>query len=1840
MIAGLRKFPSPSVRRRLAITMCIAAKDERHRMRLAMLKAILFLLLGLTEFAAIAVTNPLPALTIITHGFVPTGGINVPAWVNYMADSIQTRTGATGRIYRLWYNKQSAGTHADDEVFLCTTSSGPCTKDNGPIDITIDGGAIVLLDWAAASNETFEYLTQEVADRFYDRLFGMPPNGYNLARLPIHLIGHSRGGSLNSRLVQRLAIDGIVVDHVTTLDPHPVTAVNAIGAEDLNPTTYQNVVFADNYYRTGAPFEGQSVFGALNSNLSNTIGGNGLCTEHEQVHTYFHGTIDTLAATVDGCAIQDIWYQQSAARNQTGYNFSRFTNRSLARPALGLNALIGAANSVGSGLRTNVSGGDALWPNVVFDQRAIWPTRVTVGQALNIPYWFVDRNSQLTIAFFRDDDTNPFNGSFPFSQLDEIGVVTQNIRPQGTIGAATFTWTPTAADVGTHYIGAKASNSLADFTRVRYDYYLQPIIVDPAPISLSAPTIGIVSPGNGVATVNFTPPLSGSVPTSYTARCSASGQATRTNNGASSPIDVISLANGTTYSCDVIANKSQVSGPPSASVSVTPVAPGAGTTMSPPTNLQAVISGTGANFTWAAPTSGGVVSQFRIYRNGVFTAIVQAPFTNFFNGGVAASPGTYVYGVEACNANSVCSSRPTVTLTVAGPTDAQKPTSPIGSASPISGIQIALSWTTATDNVGVSKYLLFRNSTLVATLGNSATSYVDSGLTASTSYTYYVLAGDAAGNLSDPIPFTGITLASVVLDQIPPAKPTGLAAVSVSGSQINLSWSATTDNVGVSNYRVFRGTQIIATLGNVLAYSDSGLTANANYTYYVQASDAAGNWSDLSLPATAGTFVIVPVPLSVTKISGGSGHTLGVKSNGTVWAWGTNYLGMLGTNNTSSSNIPVQTIVLTSVSAVAAGAQHSLALRTDRTVWAWGQNAHGQLGNGNVNDSLTPIQVSGISTAVAIAGGTEYSAALKADNTVWAWGKNSYGQLGACGSCAFGGDGAPYSATPIQVFSNAVKIALGIFHTLAIKTDGTVWVWGTGNGITSTPTAVAGLSNVTDIAGGAGFSAALSGGFVWTWGNNGSGQLGNGNAISTTTPQKILGLPPIVAISAGFAHTLVLGSDGTVWTWGYNSNGLGVSNITISATPIQVTGMAGVTAVAAGAYFNALLRSDGTCWVWGDNGNGQFGDGTSVSSFGNGNPWGTPIQSKFNTGLLSSITIVGAGSIAESSSARYTVFATYDNGSTNKINGTFSLGTTPAATLSDGNLLSGSPVSSDQVVTLSATYSEGATTRTATLPVTIKNIAAAPASPTQVTAAPGIGQVIVSFMPPASDGGSSITSYTATSIPGGITATGPGSPITVTGLSFGTSYSFKVAATNSIGTGSDSLLSSPVSTISVPNAPSAIVAVAGNAQATVTFAAPVDGGSAITGYTVVSNPPNGGDANAGSLATTHTILGLVNGTAYTFTVTATNTIGASQVSAPSNTVTPTSAPNPPSNVIAVSGNAQATVAFSAPSFNGGSAITGYSVTSNPSGGVDLNAGSAGLSHVISGLTNGTTYSFTVVANNATGPSSASPSSNTITPATTPGSPTGVVATPGPGSVLVSFSAPTSNGGLAITSYTVVCGSQSATSSELAVSVIGLTDGVAVTCMVVASNAVGSSVPSSQSNSVVPGLLGLVRVVSRKTHTGAGIFDLPLTTNVPITGTVTVEPRATGTGHVVVFQFDKPISVIGAVSAVDNSGNMVSITPTFGNNEVLVGINGIANGKRVTISLSGVNGTTDKPVSLGFLLGDVNGTRTVDLTDARAVRARAGQVVDSSNFLYDINLTGVITGSDISAVKARGGTTLP
>lgn len=362
--------------------------------------------------------------------------------------------------------------------------------------------------------------------------------------------------------------------------------------------------------------------------------------------------------------------------------------------------------------------------------------------------------------------------------------------------------------------------------------------------------------------------------------------------------------------------------------------------------------------------------------------------------------------------------------------------------------------------------------------------------------------------------------------------------------------------------------------------------------------------------AEAGSAVAaVSLNSGVTMVTGGPGHSLALKQDGTVWAWGSNEYGIDG-STTDHHYTPVQVQGLDSVSEIAAGDSHSLVLKSDGTVWAWGRNWSGGIA------SSSPVQVTDLSSVVTIASGSYHNLVTKSDGTVWAWGWNNHGGLGD------GSTTERYTPVQVQGLGSVVDVAAGFLHSLALKSDGTVWAWGGNeygqNGVPGgltfgdgtattyrhTPVQVQGLDSVVAISAGRWHSLALkSDGSVWAWGNNSSGELGDGSITTRFTPVQVTNLGSVTAIAAGSSHTLAVKSDGTVWTWGHNYSGqLGDGSTTSSSSPVQVSELDSVSAIATNDGSHSLaVKSDGTVWAWGNNSLGQLGDGTTTNRY-------TPVQ--------------------------------------------------------------------------------------------------------------------------------------------------------------------------------------------------------------------------------------------------------------------------------------------------------------------------------------------------------------------------------------------------------------------------------------------------------------------------------------------------------------------------------------------------------------------------------------------------------------------------------------------------------
>ncbi|MFW6107723.1 MAG: RCC1 domain-containing protein [bacterium] len=345
-------------------------------------------------------------------------------------------------------------------------------------------------------------------------------------------------------------------------------------------------------------------------------------------------------------------------------------------------------------------------------------------------------------------------------------------------------------------------------------------------------------------------------------------------------------------------------------------------------------------------------------------------------------------------------------------------------------------------------------------------------------------------------------------------------------------------------------------------------------------------------------------------LAAGGGHTLVIRPDGTVWAWGLNWRGELGDGTGKDSNVPVRSAAPAGIVALSSIGAHVTAIRGDGRLFAWGHNSHGQVSNGETGRrEARPVPVrgpggNGVLTGVrSAAAGGYHSLAVCRDGAVRAWGCNLDGRLG---------DGTTTDRhTPVGVkgLDGVLAVAAGLKHSVALKRDGTVWCWGDNlygqlgdgtNEARATPVRVPGLSDVEAIAAGWHHTMALrNDGTVWAWGCNHFGQLGDETEEDRNTPVQVKGLDGMRKIAAGGLHSLALWADGTLRAWGWNYRGqLGDGTQASRSAPVEVKAPDGdgplkdAVVIDGGGAHSAARLKDGTVLVWGDNGRGQIGDGT------------------------------------------------------------------------------------------------------------------------------------------------------------------------------------------------------------------------------------------------------------------------------------------------------------------------------------------------------------------------------------------------------------------------------------------------------------------------------------------------------------------------------------------------------------------------------------------------------------------------------------------------------------------------
>jgi alpha-tubulin suppressor-like RCC1 family protein len=451
------------------------------------------------------------------------------------------------------------------------------------------------------------------------------------------------------------------------------------------------------------------------------------------------------------------------------------------------------------------------------------------------------------------------------------------------------------------------------------------------------------------------------------------------------------------------------------------------------------------------------------------------------------------------------------------------------------------------------------------------------------------------------------------------------------------------------------GTSSWTTVSTGYSFVLAVTSAGALYAWGLNSAYQLGDGTTVnkSSPTQVATGLSYTLDTSSWKIIAvGGSHTVAIKNDGSLWAWGLNSSGQLGDGTLTNKNI-IQ-VGTSSWTTVSAGANYTIGITTDGTLWAWGGNGNGQLGNGSLTNTTSPTQVVTATSYVydtsswkIISNSNGFSLGIKQNGSLWAWGINNTGQLG---------DGTTILKNiPVQIGTSSwTTVSASVSYTAGITTTGALFTWGNnlqgqlGDGTTiakSSPVQI-GTSSWTTVSTSSGFTAGITTtGALYTWGISSFGQLGDGTVVAKSSPVKIgtsswsivsLGNAHTAAIditgslftwgqgttyqlgngtatnrsspgqigtgtsftvvSAGYAHTLAISNTGNLYGVGGNTSGqLGINTINnlINFLPINID--KSWTTVSAGFNHSVGITTDGTLWAWGLNSSGNLGDGTIVA---------------------------------------------------------------------------------------------------------------------------------------------------------------------------------------------------------------------------------------------------------------------------------------------------------------------------------------------------------------------------------------------------------------------------------------------------------------------------------------------------------------------------------------------------------------------------------------------------------------------------------------------------------------------
>ena len=350
---------------------------------------------------------------------------------------------------------------------------------------------------------------------------------------------------------------------------------------------------------------------------------------------------------------------------------------------------------------------------------------------------------------------------------------------------------------------------------------------------------------------------------------------------------------------------------------------------------------------------------------------------------------------------------------------------------------------------------------------------------------------------------------------------------------------------------------------------------------------------ELGLSTRHDQFNKISINRSFSVFTSGEASGFAISFDGKLWSWGQNTFGELGLNDTTLRSSAVQVGTDTNWSKIKAGIRHTLGIKTNGTLWSWGANIRGQLGLGDTIQRSIPTQVGTDTDWSTLSAGNSFTIAIRYNGTMWSWGNNANGELGLLLSPSTG-----HRSSPVQIGTRSdwTQVACGHEHSIALRSDGTIWSWGRNtvrqlgfptvfNQGRSSPIQIGVLSNWTQVSAGDSNSAAIaSNGTLWAWGLNTVGQVGRNDTLNVSSPVQVGTMSNWTQVSIR-SSTLAIRSDGTFWGWGNNqSSQLGLLDSINRSSPVQIGTLSNWVSASNTVSVNLAMDNYGTIYTAGGQG--------------------------------------------------------------------------------------------------------------------------------------------------------------------------------------------------------------------------------------------------------------------------------------------------------------------------------------------------------------------------------------------------------------------------------------------------------------------------------------------------------------------------------------------------------------------------------------------------------------------------------------------------------------------------------